>query len=149
MRSSVLGPYPNAASKRRRKVRSLSASSPASQAGLSHMEKLRPYFTLRDGSDRRGNSVVPHWIRFCSGFDSVAVCRQREGLPSIRANTTRAKPYTIALPTRGRGAEFAAHVRSTLAEGAGDLIAQRLEQILQRGTLVGLDEGLDRHAGNE
>ena len=24
-------------------------------AGLSHMEKLRPYFTLRDGSDRRGN----------------------------------------------------------------------------------------------
>lgn len=63
------------------------------------MEKLRPYFTLRDGSDRRGNSVVPHWIRFCSGFDSVAVCRQREGLPSIRANTTRAKPYAIA---RGR-----------------------------------------------
>src|SRR4029077_7712656 len=74
------------------------------RAGLSHMEKLRPYFTLRDGSDRRGNSVVPHWIRFCSGFDSVAVCRQREGLPSIRANTTRAKPYAIALPTRGRGA---------------------------------------------
>src|SRR4029077_5592787 len=67
------------------------------RAGLSHMEKLRPYFTLRDGSDRRGNSVVPHWIRFCSGFDSVAVCRQREGLPSIRANTTRAKPYAIAL----------------------------------------------------
>ena len=62
------------------------------------MEKLRPYFTLRDGSDRRGNSVVPHWIWFCSGFDSVAVCRQREGLPSIRANTTRAKPYAIALP---------------------------------------------------
>src|SRR4029077_15243636 len=71
------------------------------RAGLSHMEKLRPYFTLRDGSDRRGNSVVPHWIRFCSGFDSVAVCRQREGLPSIRANTTRAKPYAIALPKWG------------------------------------------------
>src|SRR4029079_15434600 len=71
------------------------------RAGLSHMEKLRPYFTLRDGSDRRGNSVVPHWIRFCSGFDSVAVRRRRGDLPSIGANTTRAKPYAIALPLWG------------------------------------------------
>src|SRR3954470_20484689 len=39
--------------------------------------------------------------------------------------------------------------RSTLAEGAGDLVAQRLEQVLQRRALMGLDEGLDRHAGNE
>src|SRR3954462_14537492 len=70
------------------------------------MEKLRPYFTLRDGSDRRGNSVVPHWIRFCSGFDSVAVCRQREGLPSIRANTTRAKPYAIGLPLNRRAIAY-------------------------------------------
>ena len=50
---------------------------PPAPAGLSHMEKLRPYCTLRDGSDRRGNSVVPLWIRFCSGFDSVDVCRRR------------------------------------------------------------------------
>ena len=39
--------------------------------------------------------------------------------------------------------------RSPLAEGARDLVVQRLEQILQRRALVGLDEGLDRHAGNE
>ena len=39
--------------------------------------------------------------------------------------------------------------RSAFAEGARDLVAQRLEQVLQRGALVGLDEGFDRHAGNE
>jgi hypothetical protein len=34
-----------------------------------------------------------------SGFDSVAACRRRKDLPSIEANTTRAKPYAIALPS--------------------------------------------------
>ena len=40
-------------------------------------------------------------------------------------------------------------MRSPLAEGASDLIAQRLDQVLQRRAGVGLDEHLRRHAGNQ
>src|SRR5262249_4576684 len=38
---------------------------------------------------------------------------------------------------------------SSLAKRACDLFLQRLEQVLQRAALVGLDEDLDRHAGKE
>src|SRR5712691_3173574 len=39
--------------------------------------------------------------------------------------------------------------RSTLPERPRDLLAQRLEQILQRRALIGLDERLHRHSGND
>ena len=41
------------------------------------------------------------------------------------------------------------HLRSSLAEGAGHLIMQRLDDVLQRRALVRLDEHLCLHPGNE
>ena len=38
---------------------------------------------------------------------------------------------------------------SPLPERARNLLLERLEQILQHGALVGLDEGLGRHSGDE
>src|SRR5436853_7886323 len=38
---------------------------------------------------------------------------------------------------------------SSFPERAGDLFTQRFQQILQRRTLLGLDEHLGRHAGYE
>jgi hypothetical protein len=38
---------------------------------------------------------------------------------------------------------------SPLPERARNLLLERLEEILQHGALVGLDEGLGRHSGDE
>ena len=40
-------------------------------------------------------------------------------------------------------------MRSALSKCSRNLLPQRLEQVLQRGALVGLNEDLSRHARNE
>ena len=75
------------------------------------MEDCRQFRGLGDGSVSRGSSVVPHWIRFCSGFDSAVVCRQYDDTPSLAASTARAKPYAIAL--RRAGVVFTVHESGT------------------------------------
>src|SRR5262249_57754805 len=39
--------------------------------------------------------------------------------------------------------------RSSLTEGPCNLLLQRLDQILERGALVGLNENVRRHSGNK
>jgi hypothetical protein len=69
-------------------------------------------------------------------------------------SVTGQRPPTLNFAKAGKSerhrsasrAEFTAAPRSTLAKRPCNLLPQRLEQVLQRGAFVGLDEGLGRHA---
>ena len=91
-----------------------SAASPRDAAGLGHWSRsVAGYASVTatptpnpspqgsDGSDRRGNSVVPHWIRFSFWvrFGGRVSTARRLALDPGEYN--RAKPYAIALPCGG------------------------------------------------